>query len=138
MKKDKLTLKQKKFCQLYTEPGEFFGNGVQSYVEAYNIDTSKKGWYAAARASASENLTKPNILKEINRILEDQGLNDSFVDKQLLFMITQNADLKAKMSAIAEYNKMKSRIGAQKIDITSQGKPIIGMKYVIPGNDSAH
>jgi hypothetical protein len=34
----KLTLKQQVFCTLYSSDREFFGNGVQSYVEAYQVD----------------------------------------------------------------------------------------------------
>ena len=40
----KLTPQQELFCQLYAGDREFFGNGVQSYIEAYNVDTSKPGW----------------------------------------------------------------------------------------------
>ena len=40
----KLTPQQELFCQLYAGDREFFGNGVQSYIEAYKVDTTKKGW----------------------------------------------------------------------------------------------
>jgi hypothetical protein len=43
-------------------------------------------------------------------MLDDAGLNDNFVDKQLLFVISQHADLNAKMKAIEQYNKLKQRI----------------------------
>lgn len=106
----KLTPQQELFCKLYASDKEFFGNGVQSYIEAYGVDTSKRGWYATARSGAYENLTKPYILERINEIFEAQGLNDSYVDKQLEKLITQDADFKAKLGAIQEYNKMKGRI----------------------------
>ncbi len=57
-----LTPKQERFCQLYASDRQFFGNGVQSYIEAYNIDVSKPGAYNSARSSSYENLTKPDIL----------------------------------------------------------------------------
>ena len=79
----KLTPQQELFCQLYAGDREFFGNGVQSYIEAYNVDTSKPGWYSVAKSGASENLTKPYILERIDEIFEAHGLNDQFVDKQL-------------------------------------------------------
>ena len=119
----KLTPQQELFCQLYASNREFFGNGVQSYIEAYGVDTSKPGWYRTARACASENLTKPNILERIDEIFEAHGLNDQFVDKQLEKLIVQDADFSAKMKAIAEYNKLKSRI-TEKKDITSGGEKI--------------
>ncbi len=119
----KLNLNQEAFCQLYASDREFFGNGVQSYIEAYDIDTSKPGAYNGARSSAHKLLTNTDILARINEILEMEGLNDSFVDKQLTFLVTQNADLSTKARAINEYNKLKSRI-TDKVDHTSGGKPI--------------
>lgn len=110
---------QKLFCKLYTSK-EFFGNGVQSYCEAHNIDPTDWKKYNSAKTSAFDYLTNPNILSYINDLLDDAGLNDSFVDKQLLFTMTQNADLNAKMKAVAEYNKLKSRI-TEKSEIKHTG-----------------
>lgn len=104
-----LTQKQKQFCLNYVSE-QFFGNGTKSYISAYQLDMTKPGAYASARSQASENLTKPNILKFINELLDSEGLNDVFVDKQLLFLITQNADLSAKVQSIREYNKLRQRI----------------------------
>lgn len=111
MKKDKkkLNLKQKQFCKLYVS-SEFFANGVQSYIEAYNIDLSKDGAYRSAINSAFNLLTKADILLYINELLELTGLNNTFVDKQMELLITQNADFGSKLGAIKEYNKLKSRV----------------------------
>src|SRR5688572_8866115 len=117
-----LNPKQKKFAQLYATVAEFFGNGVQSYIEAYEPDQSKPNWYRTARSRASELLTNPNVLVRINELL-DLTLNDQHVDKQLALIITQNADFSSKVAAIREYNKLKQRI-VEKIDHTSGGKPI--------------
>jgi len=120
--KTKLTTKQKVFCELYATSEEFFCNGVQSYIKAYKI--KKKGnWYNNAKTSAYELLTKPYILKYIDKLLNLRGLNDSFVDKQLELLITQNADLKSKLGAVKEYNRLKLRITKQ-LDLTSKGEPI--------------
>ena len=121
--KTNLTPKQELFCRIYASDREFFGNGVQSYIEAYGVDLDKKGAYLVARVEASKLLTKPNILKRIDEIFEGGGLNDLFVDKQLEKLITQDADFKSKLGAIKEYNTLKSRI-QKKIDITSGNKPI--------------
>lgn len=109
MAKKELNLKQKKFCKTYVSQ-EFFANGVQSYIEAYNISVDNGGAYNAARANACQLLTNTNILLYINELLDLSGLNDTFVDKQMTLLITQNADFGSKLGAIREYNKLKSRI----------------------------
>lgn len=106
----KLNPKQELFCKLYATNKEFFANGVQSYIEAYDPDTSKKDWYKTACASASQLLSNIKVLNRINELLELRGLNDTFIDKQLEFLITQNTELRTKLSAIQEYNKLKQRI----------------------------
>jgi hypothetical protein len=105
-----LTLEQEKFCQNFVSEGEFFGNGVQSYISAYAIDLSKKNAYQTARAKASILLTKGNICKRITELIDESGLNDFNVDKQLLIAIQQCADFGSKVRAISEYNNLKSRI----------------------------
>ena len=107
--KELLNPRQQKFCKLYTTDREFFGNGVQSYAEAFNIDLQKPGKYNYARVAASRLLTKDNILSYINELL-DVILNNVHVDKQLAFLITQNADFGSKLGAIKEFNALKERI----------------------------
>ena len=48
MAQRKLNPKQKKFCELFASDREFFGNGVQSYIEAYEPNIAKKNWYNIA------------------------------------------------------------------------------------------
>lgn len=119
----KLNLKQELFCKLYASDREFFGNGVDSYVEAYNANTNNPNWYKVAQVSASKLLSNPMILARINELLPDLGFSDEFADKELSFVMTQKADFGAKISAIKEYNKLKQRI-IEKTDITSKGKQI--------------
>lgn len=116
MKEDKktgrdfgLNLKQTEFCKLYASDREFFGNGTQSYIESYK-PKRVGNWYNTARSRASELLTSPNVLKYLDYLLELRSLNDSYVDKQLEFLITQHADFKSKLGAIKEYNALKTRI----------------------------
>jgi len=106
---EELTIKRERFCILYASDSEFFANGVQSYIEAFSSEGHHVN-YNSAKVRASELLTNRNILKRINEILELRGLNDPFVDKQLEFIITQNADLSTKLNGIREYNRLKSRI----------------------------
>lgn len=119
----KLNPKQEEFCRLYTTEVEFFGNGVQAYIESYNPNTTKPNWYKTACASASQLLSNIKVCERINQLLEENGLNDQNVDKQLLFLINQHADFKSKVSAIKEYNKLKTRI-TDKLDVTSKGESI--------------
>lgn len=103
-----LNLKQKRFCELYASYEEFFGNGTQSYIEVY--EPKRIGnWYQSAMASASRLLSNVKISDYINYLLELRGLNDTFVDKQLEFLITQHADFKSKLGGIHEYNMLKRR-----------------------------
>lgn len=122
----RLNAKQELFCQLYASDREFFGNGVQSYIEAYDPDQSKPNWYRTARSRASELLTSPNVLKRIDEIFEAHGLNDQFVDKQLEKLIVQDADFTNKLAAIREYNKLKQRITEKKDLYVKLPKPILG------------
>lgn len=122
----RLNPRQEKFCQLYASDREFFGNGVQSYIEAYEPDQSKSNWYNTARSRASALLTNSNILRRIDELLELGELNDQFVDKQLAKLILQDADFTSKISAIREYNKLKQRIKEKKEVHIKLPKPILG------------
>lgn len=118
-KEEKLNEKQEWFCQLYATDREFFGNGVQTYIEVYEPDEHKPNWYKTACASASRLLSNDKVCKRINELLEADGLNDNFVDKQLLFIINQHVDFGSKIAAIREYNKLKARI-IDKVDMNAQ------------------
>jgi hypothetical protein len=105
-----LTDVHKRFCELYASDREYFGNGVQAYAKAYCIDLSTKKAHHSARTCASRLLTNVDILAYINKLLDDIALNEAHVDKQLAFLITQNADFGAKMAAIREFNALRQRI----------------------------
>jgi len=128
---DKLNPKQEQFCKIYATEKEFFGNGVESYLEVYDIDKTKPHWYKTACVAASQLLSNVKVCARINDLLEEGGLNDQFVDKQLQFLITQHSEFGAKIAAIREYNKLKQRI-TEKIDHTTMGEkmpsPIYGSK----------
>ena len=106
---DKLNPLQRKFGKLYASEREFFGNGVQAYAKAYGIDLSTRGAYQSAKSAASRLLTNVNLLAYINELLE-VVLNEAHVDKQLAFLITQNADFGAKLGAIREFNALRQRV----------------------------
>lgn len=123
----KLNPRQEKFCQHYVSK-EFFANGVQAYIEAYDIVVESQKDYNSACAAASRLLSNVNICDRINDLLDEAGLNDNFVDKELLFLIQQHADYKSKLGSIREYNKLKSRI-TDKIEHSGS----IGGQIVISG-----
>src|SRR3990167_5400235 len=107
---ESLNPKQERFCELYATDKEFFGNGVETYLEVYDIDRSKANWYKTACSAASQLLSNIKVCQRINELLEAGGLNDQFIDKQLGFLISQHSDFTNKLGAIKEYNKLKQRI----------------------------
>lgn len=108
-RKTGLNEQQKKFCDLFMSK-DFYGNGIESYAIAYEKDLTNPREYNSCKAAASKLLTTNNILTYINQLMEEGGLNDAHIDKQLLFIINQNADFGSKIAAIREYNKLKQRI----------------------------
>lgn len=110
-----LTLRQEQFCRLYALEGRFFGNWAACYEEVYDIDKSKANWYKTVCAAASRLLSNVKVFNRINELLDENGLNDVFVDKQLLYLLSQHDDKSSKLWAIKEYNKVKWRI-QQKIE----------------------
>lgn len=109
-KKEKLNPKRELFCQLYTSQDvEMFGNGVQAYIEAYNIDVTKKGAYNTAKANAHRLLTNAYVVERINELLEMGGFNDENVKKQHLFLLNQHANLPVKQKAVDSYYKLKGK-----------------------------
>jgi hypothetical protein len=99
------------------------------------LDLTNQKDYNNAKVAASKLLTNSNILSRINEELDAAGLNDNFVDKQLLFAITQNADLSSKVRAIQEYNKLKQRI-IEKLETKNNNK--ITVEYVSATSGASH
>ncbi len=114
---DTLTLRQETFCQLYATSREFFGNGVQSYTEAYKLKQVGNKWYKTACQSSSRLLSNVKVSNRITELLNTTGFNENFMDKQLLYVATQFGDLGAKVNAIKEFNKLKNRI-TERLEVT--------------------
>ena len=112
----KLSMRQEKFCGFFLDyDKEFFGNGVQSYLEVYDIDKSKPNWYKTACAAASQLLSNIKVSDRIAELLEAGGFNDENITKQHLFLINQHTDFRVKMKAISDYYKIKGKYAATKI-----------------------
>jgi len=107
-------LRHRRFCELYALDMEFMGNGTRAYAAAYDVDLDNpevyKKSYSACKSKATQLVSKGYILAYIDELLNELILNDTAVDQQLAYVIHQQADLKAKVSAIKEYNQLKSRI----------------------------
>lgn len=114
-----LNERQEKFCQLFASSDkEFFGNGVQSYIEAYEPDQSKPNWYKSACQSASQLLSNIKVCARISELLDTGGFNDENVKKQHLFLINQYADAGAKQKAISDFYKLKGKYAPDEVKLT--------------------
>jgi len=107
---DELSPNERHFCELFASDREFFGNGTQSYIEAFDVNLKIPGAYDMASARAYQLLRSLQILAYIDHLMELGELNDTFVDKQHAMLIVQSGDLKTKMQAIKHYDIKKGRI----------------------------
>ena len=124
-KKKPLSVRQEKFCQLYLDyDKDLFGNGVQCYLEIYDIDLTKPNWYKTACISASQLLSNPKVCDRIAELLGKGGVNDENITKQHLFLINQHKDFGVKMKALSDYYKLKGKYAPDKKQLS--GSIIIG------------
>lgn len=136
-----LTLKQEKFCKLYTMPGETFGNGTISYLLAYGYDldtysdkreidengkeipltSDRERCYQVSASCASRLLRNEKIIKRNRQLLVAQ-LTDELADSKLTeHIIKARSDVS--LNAVKHYNDLKGRI-VKKMDITSKGNAL--------------
>lgn len=104
-----LSLQQEMFAQYFVSETEFYGNGVQSYCKAYDVQITPFN-YDMIKSRCARLLMTPLVMKRISDLLHEDGFNDGHADKHLLFLMTQNMDMRSKLGAIREYNKLKSRV----------------------------
>ena len=107
--------KNELFCQYYAKDELCFGNATLSYAEAYgyfdkiaehkNTDLV----YNQCSVSGKKLLRIAKIKARVTELL-NEWLKDDIVDAELAKVIRQDYDLSVKVSAIKEYNKLKSRI----------------------------
>lgn len=83
----KVTFKQKQFARKYVENK---GNATQAALQVYDTN------YDNAQVIGSENLNKPAVIDEINRLLESKGLNDDqYIAQNIKKVIDNGVDQKA-------------------------------------------
>ncbi len=122
IKGEDLNAQQIEFCTYFTShDGELFGNGARCYLavygEAYFRKHQERMEFSVAVSAASRLLTNVKVIDYVNKLLEDAGLNDSHVDKQLLLVINQNGDFRAKIAGIKEYNNLRKRVDSRPVTI---------------------
>lgn len=133
-----LSMKQKLFAEAYLS---FKGNSVDAIISA-GYDVRKKddkgnpinNVYNRKLASvlASQNLGKLNICAYMRTLYERYGFSDEAVEREHLFLINQNEDLKTKARAIDMFYDLKAKYPAKKLDLGDLGEGIIGITYVKP------
>ena len=93
-----LTLKQTRFIKHFIESGDATKAAQKAYPNAVSHN-----------AIASENLSKPTVISEIERRLEAQGLDLDVVLRTHKRNITQDKDLSVSQRAIDSYYKVTGR-----------------------------
>ena len=122
--KSHLNPQQELFCKLYAGMDrKYFGNGTRAYAEAYGLDLETRKGYNRASVGAHDLLSKHKILMRVRSLLSIGVFNDERVDRELGFLIEQDADFNSKLGAIKEYNSLKARI-AKRVDLTSKGESV--------------
>ncbi|OGK13843.1 hypothetical protein A2861_04505 [Candidatus Roizmanbacteria bacterium RIFCSPHIGHO2_01_FULL_38_15] len=113
--KDRITLKQQRFCDYYLEGS---GNATEAVIKAgYNVKLKNgKPDRMTARNIASENLAKLGIKNYIRQKLEAHELSSENVMRQHAFLINQFADLSVKAKAIDMYYKKTGAYASDKND----------------------
>lgn len=94
----KPTFKQKRFVEEYIKNN---GNGRQAALKVYNAKDNH-----SATCIAQENLTKPVIISEIERVMEENGLNNELIIKKHKQLVMSN-DLNHSKNGIDMYYKIK-------------------------------
>jgi hypothetical protein len=94
----KLTEKEKKFCELYSQ---FGASGIDAVIKAgYKAKTNN-----TAYSIASENLRKPKILAYVNLLYKTYNFTDEEVMREHWFLIKQHQSLSNKARAIDMFYK---------------------------------
>lgn len=99
-------MKHELFVRKYLE---LRGNQTQAYCQAYDLDYHDPKDYSNAKSRGHELVKNSEVHARIKYFLKEIGLNDNFVDNELLNTIWQDEDKSAKVKAIDIYNKMSKR-----------------------------
>ena len=134
---DKLNTKQELFCQYFTRSNSMYGNYTMAYAEAYGFrleylsdvpvtkevidkktglltiehidDSPYRKAYDYCSKAGSRLGRNGKINDRIKEILVSLMTDEEF-DSELVHTMRQREDLSAKMQAIKEFNRLKSRV----------------------------
>lgn len=133
----KLTDKEELFCRYYVLNADTRLNATRAYDLAFDkkleekskddaiYETDEDGkkfcvqassydrCHSVCRTEGNRLLTKPHIDKRKIQLLNEL-MTDEFVDGELMKVVAQDRDKPSKMRAIAEYNKLGSRVEERK------------------------
>jgi hypothetical protein len=103
----RLTPQQIEFCQIYISK-DAYGDAISSYCQVFELDEEHRQQRIQARNGANAFLKDANIITFLGILLDSDGLNESHVNKELLFLIDQNADYKVKVQAIGLFHAINN------------------------------
>lgn len=103
----KAELRATQFAKRYVQNNM---NGAKTVRELYNPKNEK-----VASVVAAEVLAKPRVQLAIREQLDEHGLTDEVLDRELGYIIKQKRQLSPKLGAIVEANKLKGRAQADNL-----------------------
>lgn len=133
---DKLTPQRMRFCQLYTQNSDLFGNATLSYADAFGYDLeslSKEAIYSEPDENGHREkiedspytkaynvcsvmgtrLLRMVKIDEYTKVLLNEMMTNANADAELAWVMKQRRDLGPKIQALREFNKLKNRIITQ-------------------------
>lgn len=96
-----LSIKQTNFVKHFLQSGDATKAALKAYPNAKNANSAK--------AIGTENLTKPIVISEIERLMAEQGLSLNEVVQTHARNIKQDNDLSVSQRAIDSYYKVTGR-----------------------------
>lgn len=130
---DELTPQRMRFCQLYTQNSDLFGNATLSYADAFGYDLeslSQEAIYSEPdefghkeKIEDSPYTKAYNVcsvmgtrllrmvkIDEYTKVLLNEMMTNENADAELAWVMKQRRDLGPKIQALREFNKLKNRI----------------------------
>ena len=111
----KLTLKEKQFVKITAQTL----NPSQAVRETYNIGSkgggkTKQQREQIIRTIASQNLTKLNIKKGLEEVMEEKGIDNTLITKITKRNLKQDKNIPASNQVIDMYHKLKGNYAPEK------------------------
>lgn len=98
------------FVRAYSSQANVGGPGLAEVAEIYGYDLGTPIGKQRAYRTSAYLLRHEGVCTLLSVVLEVAGFNDSWVDRQLFYVVNQDFDLKAKLMGIELYMKLKQRL----------------------------